>query len=375
VFQFAVAVALLVGTLVVHGQVRFLRSATLGFDEAQVLAVRGPGGEDAQRLAFFDALRAEPSVEAVASGSESFPSELLNGWGLTVPGADLPEDAVEESSSRAVYVSAGFFEALGVDFVAGRDFVAGSAADSGGVVLNEAAARRLMAQVPGRYATPEALAGEEVQANGEATPVVGVVRDFHLGSLHGPVQPTGFYITPAATTLLVRVRPGAADQALAAIGRVWPTLYPEAPLDYQFVDAAFDAAYRTEEQLGRLFMVFAGLAILVACLGLFGLAAYAAEQRRKEIGVRKVLGASVAGLVTLLSRDFARLVLIAVAVASPLAYLGMSRWLEGFESHVELGPGPFLVAGALALALAVLTVSSQALRAASADPVTSLRSE
>jgi putative ABC transport system permease protein len=282
---------------------------------------------------------------------------------------------MEETSTRSVSVSAGFFEALGVELLAGRDFVAGAAADSGGVILNEAAARRLMAQVPGRYATPGALAGEEVLANDEPVPVVGVVRDFHIASLHEAVQPTGFYFASTGSTLLVRIRPGSTDEALAAIGRVWPRLFPEAPLDYQFADAAFDAAYRTEERLGRLFMLFAGLAIVVACLGLFGLAAYAAEQRRKEIGVRKVLGASVGSLVGLLSREFARLVLAAIVVGAPVAYYGTSRWLEGFTYRAPLGPGVFIVAGVLALTVALATVSFQALRAASADPVKALRSE
>lgn len=376
VFQFAVAMVLLAGTLVVYGQLRHLREATLGFDEAQVLALHGPGVPTTERLAFFDALRAHPSVEAVASTSEMMPAELLNGNGLMVPGAVLPEGAEDLVSTRAVYVSADFFETLGVSFLAGRDFSAHRATDSTGVILNEAAARQLMAQVPGRYATPEALVGESVETSpDEALMVLGVVPDFHLASLHTAVEPIGFYLAPVQGTYLVRARPGAAAEALDVVRRTWAERFPESPLEYRFLDAAFDAAYRTEERLGWLAMLFAGLAILVACLGLFGLAAYAVEQRRKEVGVRKVLGASIQSVMVLLSKDFARLVLIAVVAAAPVAYVGMSRWLDGFASRMEMGAWPFLAAGALCLLIALLTVSSHAFRAATADPVQSLRSE
>jgi len=375
VLQFAVAVTLLVGTLVVHAQLGHLRSADLGFDEAQVVAVRGPGPMAGQRLAFFEALAAESSVEVVASASERFPAELLSGWDVTLPGAVPLADAEPENSTRMVTVSARFFETLGVVPLAGRDFRADAPADSGGVALNVSAARRLMAQAPGRYATPGDLVGEIVRAQGADRPVVAVVPDLHLTSLHHLPEPTAFYLGQPGTTYLVRVAPGAAEPALAALRRHWAAHFSEAPLEYRFVDDAFAAAYRAEEQLARLALVFAGLAILVACLGLFGLAAYAAEQRRKEVGVRKVLGASVPGLVALLSADFLKLVVLATALAAPIAYVGMSRWLEAFPSRVGLGHEPFLLAGALAVSIALATVAGQALRAATADPVRTLRSE
>ncbi|MDX1532468.1 MAG: FtsX-like permease family protein, partial [Rhodothermales bacterium] len=174
---------------------------------------------------------------------------------------------------------------------------------------------------------------------------------------------------------VVRVRPGAAAQTVAALHAAWDEVLPGVLFEYRFADAAFDAAYRTEERLGRLFTAFAGLAVFIACLGLFGLAAYAAEQRRKEVGVRKVLGASVGQIVALLSKDVVRLVLVAAVVAAPVAYLAMDRWLDGFAHRVGIGPGVFLLAAGVALGIAVLTVAGQALRAATADPVESLRTE
>jgi putative ABC transport system permease protein len=375
VLQFAVAVTLLVGTLVVQAQLRYLRAADLGFDEAQVVAVRGPGAPQAQRLAFFEVLEAEASVEYAASTTETFPAELLSGSGITLPGFIPAEGEEQMHSTRSVTVSAGFFEALGVAPLAGRLFRADSAPDSAAVVLNAAATHRLMTQAPGTYETPEDLVGATVVTSGTERTVLAVVPDVHLASLHHAPEPTAFYLGPAGVTYLVRVAPGAVEPALAVLRLHWAERFPEAPLEYHFVDDAFAAAYRAEEQLGRLAMLFAGLAILVACLGLFGLAAYAAEQRRKEVGVRKVLGASVGGLVALLSVDFLKLVAVAAVIAAPVAYLGMSRWLEGFPTRVALGPEPFVVAGLLAVCVALATVAGLALRAATADPVRALRAE
>jgi putative ABC transport system permease protein len=261
-----------------------------------------------------------------------------------------------------------------VPLLAGRDFRAGSPADSASVILNETAARNLMATMPGRYAVPQDLVGETILSMGERQ-VLAVVPDFHLATLNERVENMGFYFGNTGMTYAVRIAPGAVTPALRAVREHWAEFFPAAALEYYFVDEAFAAAYRAEEQLSRLALLFAALAILVACLGLFGLAAYAAEARRKEIGVRKVLGASTAGVVALLSKDFVRLVAIAVVLGAPVAYVGLSRWLEGFPSRIELGAGPFLLAGALAVLIALATVASQALRAATADPVRSLRSE
>jgi putative ABC transport system permease protein len=376
VFQFTVAVVLLVGTFVVYNQLQYLRTADLGFDEAQVLALRGPGAPTDQRLAFFEALEAEASIEKVASLSENMPAALRGGAGARL--ADLPPGEDDESPQsfqvRPVGVSAEFFTTLGVPLLAGRDFRAGSPADSASVIFNESAARELMAMMPGRYASPQDLVGEMVVSLGDRQ-VLAVVPDFHMAPLNERVERMGFYFSGAGTTYAVRIAPGAATPALRAVRERWEAFFPTAALEYYFVDQAFAAAYRAEEQLGRLALIFAALAILVACLGLFGLAAYAAQQRRKEIGVRKVLGASVASVVALLSRDFVRLVAIAVVLGAPVAYFGVSRWLEGFPSRVELGPAPFLLAGTLAVLIALLTVSGQALRAATSDPVKSIRAE
>ncbi|HYE58783.1 MAG TPA: FtsX-like permease family protein, partial [Rhodothermales bacterium] len=209
-----------------------------------------------------------------------------------------------------------------------------------------------------------------------AGPVVGVVRDFHFASLHHEIEPLVIPLRPGVGShLLVRVQAGQAPAAVANIRAVLTRLAPDEPFRYTFLDDSFERLYAAEARLGNVFTTFSVLAIVIACLGLFGLAAYAAEQRRKEVGIRKVLGASTRSLVGLLSKDFLRLVGVAFVVATPLAYLAMGRWLEGFAYRIELGPGAFVLAGGLALLIALATVSTQALRAASADPTKSLRTD
>ena len=240
-------------------------------------------------------------------------------------------------------------------------------------MLNEAAARKLglMTDDPAEAVGQTVLLGGEVE-------VVGVLRDFHFTSLHHEVAPVALQAPGEHyNTLLLSVQLDAADLpgALAAVERTWTRLAPYHPFDYTFVDDAFAELYRADRQLGQIFGAVAGVAVLLACLGLFGLSAYAAERRTKEIGIRKVLGATVPGLVRLLSRDVAALLVLAFTVGAPVAFLLMRRWLEDFAYHVDLGPLPFVGVGLGVAALALLTVSFHAFRTATADPVRALRSE
>jgi putative ABC transport system permease protein len=206
--------------------------------------------------------------------------------------------------------------------------------------------------------------------------VVGVIRDYHFLPLHEAVGPLALFVMPTQLrNLLARTTPDSPAATLAGIEAVWQEMIPDRPFTYSFLDEAFAQHYERERQLGRLLAAFALLAVLIACLGLLGLAAYAAERRRKEIGVRKVLGAGVGHVVVMLSKEFALLVAIGFAVAAPLAYWAMSRWLEAFAYRITLGPAVFLLAGGVVLLLALATVAGQALRAATADPVRALRSE
>jgi putative ABC transport system permease protein len=233
------------------------------------------------------------------------------------------------------------------------------------VIANETAVRAVGFDTPG-----EAL-GQEVGVGR----IVGVFKDFNWSSAHQEQENAFFILSRGESTVSMKVTTENLPQTIAAVERVYQQLFPGNPFRYAFVDEQFDQQYRNDQRFATLFSLFAGLAMAIACLGLFGLASFTAQQRTGEIGVRKVLGANVPGIVALLSKDFMRLVGIAFIVAAPAAYFVMQRWLEGFAYRVAIGPGVFLLTGGLVVLIAVLTVSYQSVKAALADPVKSLRYE
>jgi putative ABC transport system permease protein len=378
VVQFAVTVTLLVGTITVHQQLRFMQAKDLGFDGDQVVTVELPSNTTPDRR---EAIRADVRAQSGVAAT-SVATAVPARFGVTMP--LLPEEASAEAqpadpdapvSFTPAVVDAGFVETLGVGLVAGRNFPRDRVGGERGYLLNEAAVRAL-------GWTPEEAVGKpfDYRTDAPGGEVIGVVEDFHTESLHetvGPVilQRHASESWSSGRMLIARLR---ADDLAGALGQVEGVLAryaPDVPFEYAFLDDTFDAMYRTEERLARVFTTFAGLAVFIACLGLFGLAAFTAERRTKEIGIRKTFGASVAHLVALLTADFVKLVAVGFAVAAPLGWWAMSRWLDGFAYRVDLGAGVFAFAGALALVVAVAAVGTHAVRAAHADPVQSLRSE
>ena len=368
VFQFAVSTALLVATLVVGAQLAHLRGADDGFDRERVLDVNA---EDAalwgdRATLFKEAVAALPGVEA-ASWAQAPPG--LDGWNGQLV---FPEGGTEEDveTMETVIADADYAEALGLRVVAGRDLDERASDAETGLLLNESAARAF-------GWTPEEAVGKRVQTSmRESGEVVGVVGDYRHHGTGVADGPQVFFPLGPGGRLLVRAAPGISLPALREqVAAVWDERLPGYALDAAPLDAVYDAQYEAEERLARAFGVFAALAVVVACLGLFGLAAYAVQTRTKEVGVRKVLGATVGGLVARLSRDFAVPVVVGLAVAAPLTWWGLRQWLDGFAERVALTPVPFLVAGLAALAVALLTVSVHTVRAATADPVRALRSE
>lgn len=375
VFQFAISVCLIVGTLVVYNQLEYLQTANLGFDKEQVVVVPLPESEAIldQYVSFKETLLQQAGFMHVGIASEGLPSELLNGHRTRLDGLEDEESVVH---TRTVAVGHGFFEALGVEMEAGRSFSLDYPTDSAAFILNAAAAQLLQETAPDRIASLDAAVGQTIRLGGQPGQLIGITEDFNMSSLHEEIEPIIFFFRPRwYDNLLFRVQPGQYTQAMANLENTWQQFYPEWPFEYRFADQAFDAQYRVEERLGQIFSIFSLLAIFIACLGLFGLASFTAEQRTKEIGVRKVLGASVGGIVVLLSKDFARLVGIAFVVAVPVAYLAMDRWLNDFAYRIDIGINTFVVAGILALVIAVLTVSYQSIKSALANPVKSLRYE
>ncbi len=375
VFQFAASVVLVAGMFVVSGQLRHVQALALGLDAEQVLTVPGPrvrpDGADrvADVQAFKERLAAVPGVVRVAS-SFTTPGTTYNQTTGNARRAEADEASGVEASMTPV--DADFAALYGIEIVAGHGFTDDMAQlpdDAHQPVLASEAAVRALG-----FPSNAAALDQAVEVSGPQR-IVGVYRDVRWESAHMAMPNAFLSYAPAGHVFSVKVRPEALPQTLQAIEAAYTDLFPGNPYTYAFADADYAAQYAGDRRFGTLFAVFAGLAIVIACLGLFGLAAFMAEQRRKEVGVRKVLGASVAGLTLLLSRDFVRLVLVGAAVATPVAWWAMRRWLDGFAEHVALGPLPFLGAAAVAVAIAIATVSVHTVRAATADPVRSLRSE
>ncbi len=374
VVQFTVSIFFLIGIVVIQGQLDYLRERALGYEAEQLAYIRTPQRETPMNFPLFQETLAQvPGVVGVAGASR-------------VPGSGQPfnklevkvEGQGEDARLDAAFIVAhpDFPDAFGLSLVA-SDGLMRNPSDSSVVFAVNAAAARLMGG-------GEAL-GRELAVFGPNEPepftrgrVVAVLEDFHFESLHHAVRPLIVRLTPDVfnwTFLAVRVRTDDLGSSLAGLETAWAELAPEWPLDLAFLDDRVQALYAQEARLGRVLGYCTFLALLIACLGLFGLAAFTAEQRTKEIGIRKVLGASVPGVVALLSTDFLRLVALAFVVAAPLAYLATSRWLDAFAYRIDLSWPLFLMAGGAALGVAFVTVSYQAVKAALADPVKSLRYE
>lgn len=374
--QFALSIGIIVATLTVMRQLDYVQSKPLGF-EADGRVVVDINSGDVRRQ--FRAIKAEmaalPAVEIVSTTSR-------------VPGdwKDIVEiEAVSEGSSDATprtlaFIGADedFLSTFEVTLQSGRNFSPSRPADSTAVFLNETAVRALgLADPVGQHITILGTRDDGEADSDLVLNVIGVVGDFHFRSLHEPIRPLviGAWNNPiqAIDYFTARVSPENLPATIAALRTIGETFDPDRPFEYNFLDQRLADFYTAEVRTGRLFGIASGLALFIACLGLLGLAAFIAEQRTREIGVRKVLGASVGSIVLLLSKDFVRLVLVAAAIAAPLAYLGLRRWLDGFAYRVDISPSVFLLAGGLALTVALLTVSLRAVRAALADPVKSLR--
>ncbi|MEM8557675.1 MAG: ABC transporter permease [Bacteroidota bacterium] len=376
VVQFALAVVLIAGTATVWQQVDHLRGQDARFDTAHVLTMpvyQEPlpeEGAEAALTALQTRLLADPRVEQAAFTGVT-PSSYYTSFNSYVRDGRSMDESVR---TRQGHVGVGYFETMGLTFVSGRPFVEGDIPDEeAGVlpkaVLNETAARAMGVE-----------AGDRVRAGfGRTFEVVGVVADFQYRSAAEGIEPiVHFFRGPSPlgyNTLAVRMRAGEAAAGVDLLAAAWADLYPTLDFEYTFLDDAFNEFYHAQERVGLIVTLFAGIALALACLGLLALAAFAAQRRTKEVGVRKVLGASVPALVRLLVWDFARLVAVGALVAVPVAYLGLDRWLDDFATRIDLGPMLFLLAGGTVLTAALLTIGGLAYRAATANPARTLRYE
>ena len=388
VSQFAITIALIVSTLVVRRQLDFIGTKDLGFDRDQIVLMPifwnaknapGTGNNGINLKSRFQEVKAAclAHPDVLKAGISRF---YLQDYAAQYEVA--PEGSATPTTVRVISIDDTYLETMGIGLLAGRSFSAEYAAQNdydrkeagkpGQLVINAAAAARFGWR-------PEEALGKRVQWNTTGWPndtIIGVTEDFHVRTLRDPIEPAMFDISHWNMKLIqAKVRGDRIPEALDHLESVWERFLPSRPFDYQFLEDKLDSYYRTEQKQAQIFQTFATLAILVACLGLCGLAAFTAAQRTKEISIRKVVGASESGLVLMLSGEFTRLVLVANLIAWPVAWWAMDGWLDAFAFRVELGMDVFVGSGVLALTIALVTAGYQAWRAAKADPVVAIRSE
>jgi putative ABC transport system permease protein len=369
VVQFTISIVLIVGTIIVYNQLNFMRSQSLGFKTDQMVVLDFSGDSSAQSMS--ESIKHElTQIQGVisASGSGTTPG---NGNSVAYSEVESRQGSMLPMNLNLYDVDYDFISQYGIKIVAGRAFSTAFATDSTkSFIINETAVKNL------GYASAKDAIGKNFSQWGRKGQIIGVVQDFHYQSLQQNVKPLNLRINPHNINVFtVKIKGGNIPATIAAIETKWKALIPQRPFTYYFLDQNFNKQYATEERFGKLFMNFAVLAIMISCLGLLGLASYSTLQRTREIGIRKVLGATVPGIVNMLSKEFMILVLIASLIAFPIAWLGMHSWLKDFAYKINIGWWVFAVAGILAFMIAITTVSFQAIRAALANPVKSLRSE
>jgi len=361
--QFIITIGLVAGSVVINDQMRFMREKDLGFDQENVIALQVQGetlteNYELTRQRFLQ----NPNVKSVTSSGNMF-----DGQNGSVP---VVETGIEGTDHRISLFGGNydFIETMGLEMVEGRSFSEEFAGDSSAFILNEAAVRM--------FGWDDSPIGKELTVNVWEGAVIGVVKDFHFASLHENITPLVIFIPETyVDRIFVKTSGGDIDKTLASLKTDWNTIYPELPFDYSFLDTHIDKLYQADQSFSGLVYTFSGLAIFLACMGLYGIIAYNIDTRRKEIGIRKVLGASITNVMTILSKQFILLILIAALIAVPVAWYFLSDWLESFAYKISITPLHFIGALIVTLLIALLTLSFRTIQAASANPVDSLKEE
>lgn len=363
VFQFALSVFLIAAVIVLFRQIDYVQKQNLGYEKENLIQFDREGKLWSSLSSFLTELRRIPGVKNASSIGHGLLGQNSNTSGLEWEGKN-PEESILFEAVRCNY---DMMETLGVTMVEGRMFQDGNAADSSKIVFNEAAIKVMGLEDP---------IGKHIKLWGEDMEIVGVVKDFNFQSMHDPVKPLFFKLEPTNTwVIMARLEAGREKETLEAIEKLYLSSNPGFSFEYRFQDQEYAQLYAAEQRVATLASYFAIIAIGISCLGLFGLAAFTAERRMKEIGIRKALGSSSSNIVLLLSADFTKMVLISVAIGLPLAYWALNSWMERFAYRAPLTIAVFVGAGATALAVAWITVATQAIRASRANPVTCLRTE
>lgn len=373
VFQFAISVFLIIATLVIQQQLQLIQTQKLGYDRDQILTLSVGWDTNTNEVTTLkNELQSNANI-LHASRCASSPVSIFSGYSMRLP--SKPENEVIATNANPV--DADFIQTTGLQLIAGTDFteqqiqatlVEPWEKKKFHYILNERAVKLL------GFATPEDAIGKEMVLNNTGV-IVGVVKDFNFQSLRSSIQPLVLFTAHWGGRLLVKVNGNDMNGTMAFIQKKWKEVLPNRPFEFSFLNQEYDRMYRTEIQLGRMMNLFAGIAIILACLGLFGLSSYLIQQRSKEISIRKVLGASDWSLLSLLSGNFVSLVFIAIGLSIPVAYMLMSQWLNGFAYHIDLQVWIFVMAGAATMLIALLTVGIHGLKAIVENPVKGLRSE
>ncbi len=364
VFQFALSVLLIVGVVVVYKQIEYTQTKNLGYNRDNILYVDVEGQIKENLETFLDETRNIPGVINAGSIADHIVGGNLNGW---VIDEWEGKDITDRTSFQMRAVSTETIETLGIEMKSGRAFSNDFGTDDSKIIFNEAAID---------YMTLKDPIGKTISIQGTKLEILGITKNFHFASLHEKVNPLFMVLQPSWTDkVMVKIEKGREQETISKLEGIFGSFNPGFPFEYHFLNQAYEAQYVSEQQVATLSKYFAGLAILISCLGLFGLATFTAERRRKEIGIRKVLGQNAVQVTVMLSSEFAKLVLIAVLIALPIAYLLANNWLSGFAYRIPLQVWYFIGAGLVALVVAMLTVGSQAIRAANRNPVNALREE
>jgi putative ABC transport system permease protein len=370
VFQFTLSIALIAGTAIVYSQLKFIDRQDLGFQKDQLVILNFEGDEKIQQQieTIKKAIADQPGVISVAA-SRAVPGEFLPNAGTQIQG---PNGQMLSQGPFIYEIDFDFIPTYHIPMIAGRTYSRQFITDSANaMVINEAAARSY------GYTHPADAVGKKFDQWGRKGTIIGVCKDFNFRSLHQKVEPlTLRYGYPYnLNRISVAIKGDRVPATLASLKKTWDKIAPQRPFLYHFLDESFGAQYEADRHFGQLFTLFSLLAIGIACLGLFGLSTFLAQQRVKEIGIRKVLGSSITGIWLLLSKDFIKLILLAAVIATPLCWWAMNTWLQSFAYRISIGPLVFLEAGLIALCVALVTIGWQAIKAALANPIRSLRNE
>lgn len=367
VSQFSISIALIIGTMVIYNQTTFMQSQDLGFKKDQLLIIQTNGKKDTEKLK--DKLTSIPAILSLSTSTT-----VPGGGGEQQTALSKLENNQGQDLSLVMeryLVDEHFIPQFEISLLAGRNFSDQFLSDSThSMIINEKATKLL------GFSNPNEAVGKRFDQWGQQGEIIGVVKDFHISSLQEEIQPLSLLMNTSYYRLInIKIAANSFNETLAQIESYWNAYFPGVAFEYFFLDEFFDRQYKAEERFGKLILSFSLLAIFISCLGLFGLGSYSTLQRRREIGIRKVLGASVTGIVNLLTIDFLKLVVLSILVASPLAWFVMNKWLEDFAYRVDIELWVFAVAGISALAIALLTISFQAIKAAILNPVKSIRTE